>query len=291
MDDNYAWMHKKPLDWNHMRTVLAIERAGNLSRAAKTLAINQSTASRHLASLEYEIGAPLFIRSKTSMEITEAGRAVVAEAEAMESAMLSALERAERARGEVEGLIRFVAVPWIIVHVLAPRLPLFWRRYPKVEVQAIADTRERLLDKGEVDLSLRFDTRKSSRVERIPVAEIPYAVYAPVGRDPSQLPWMGFREDEFRTKVESWLLEASEEEGVRFWANDAGILWQAVRAGAGKALLPEALVGADPALVRVSETQVVRTLWVQILPEVRRLRRMSLFLDWIRGALDDALRT
>ncbi len=283
MDVYYAEMHEPRVDWNHLRTALAIERTGNLSRAAKVLGINQSTASRHLATLESEVGSALFSRSRSAMLITEAGRIIVAEAEAMESAMRSAFDRVGTALAETEGLVRVVAVPWIVGEIIVPQLIQLWRQHPRIEVQVVADTRERLLEKREVDLSLRFDPSKRADVEKIAVGTIVSAVYAGRGMDPDELPWMGFREDEYQTAVEAWLLEVSGGEPIRFWANDAALLRQAVRSGAGKALLPVLLGDNDPELRIVSDHRVERTLWVQVLPQTRRLRRISLFVAWLQG--------
>lgn len=275
-------MHKNRLDWNHLQTALTIARTGNLSKAAKALGINQSTVSRHLMSLEEQVGLPLFHRSKTAMQITEAGSIIVAEAEMMESALITAFERTGNRRSDVTGLIRYVAVPWVASYVITPRLVEFWSRFPNVEIQAIGDPRDRFLDKSEADLSLRFDTHPSPNIDKIPAAEIAYSVYARKDLDPGGLAWMGFREDEYRTLVEAWLIEAAAGTVVRFWANDAGILRQAALAGAGKALLPDFLAAGDPRLVRVLDISVTRTLWIQVLPQMRRLKRISEFIDWLR---------
>lgn len=274
-------MHSKRLDWNHLQTALAIARTGNLSKAANALGINQSTASRHLLALEDHVGLPLFHRAKTAMQITEAGSIIVAEAEVMETALLTAFERTGNRQSGVEGLIRYVAVPWVTSYVITPRLVEFWNRFPHVEIQAIGDPRDRFLDKSEADLSLRFDTHPSPNIDKIPAAEIAYSVYARQDLDPDRLPWMGFREDEYRTLVETWLLEAAVGTTIRFWANDAGILRQAVIAGAGKALLPDFLAAGDPKLMRISDISVSRTLWIQVLPQMRRLKRISEFVEWL----------
>ena len=231
--------------------------------------------------LEDQVGLPLFHRSKTAMQITEAGSIIVAEAEVMESALLTAFERTGNRRSDVEGLIRYVAVPWVVSYVITPRLTQFWDHFPHVEIQAIGDSRERFLDKNEVDLSLRFDTHPSPNIDKIPAAEIAYSVYARRDIDPERLPWLGFREDDYRTLVETWLLEAAAGTTVRFWANDAGILRQAVLTGAGKALLPDFLGAGDPRLVRVSDISLTRTMWIQVLPQSRRLKRISEFIEWL----------
>ncbi|MDE0391784.1 MAG: LysR family transcriptional regulator [Rhodospirillales bacterium] len=58
-------------------TLLAFESAarhGNFSRAARELETSQSAVSRHVARLETQLGARLFERSRTGVDLTEAGR-------------------------------------------------------------------------------------------------------------------------------------------------------------------------------------------------------------------------
>lgn len=275
-------MHNSRLHWNLLNTALAIARTGSLSKAAKSLSINQSTVSRHLLALEAQIGTLLFHRSKTSMLLTEAGQIIVGQAEVMESAALAALERTGNRKSEVEGLIRYVAVPWVTSNLIAPRLIHFWNQNPNVEIQAASDARERFLDRNEVDVSVRFDPHPGRNIDKFPAATITSSVYAKKDLDPGRLPWMGFREDERHTLVETWLIEAAAGTTIRFWANDAGVLRQAVRSGAGKALLPDILAADDPDLVRISGVEVTRTLWIQVLPGIRQLKRIAQFIDWLR---------
>ncbi|HZD52352.1 MAG TPA: LysR family transcriptional regulator [Woeseiaceae bacterium] len=49
-------------DWNDLRFVLAVARAGALTAAAKALGIDHSTAFRRLNALEARLGARLFER-------------------------------------------------------------------------------------------------------------------------------------------------------------------------------------------------------------------------------------
>jgi DNA-binding transcriptional LysR family regulator len=51
------------LDWDDLRFVLALRRAGSLGAAARLLKVEQSTASRRLTSLEAALGAQLAART------------------------------------------------------------------------------------------------------------------------------------------------------------------------------------------------------------------------------------
>ena len=51
------------LDWNDLRSFLAIARQGSLQGAARTLGVNHSTVFRRLNALEARLGVRLFDRS------------------------------------------------------------------------------------------------------------------------------------------------------------------------------------------------------------------------------------
>ena len=56
-----------------LRLFVRVARAGNFSRAAREFGMSQPSASRIIAGLENEIGAPLFIRTTRALALTQAG--------------------------------------------------------------------------------------------------------------------------------------------------------------------------------------------------------------------------
>ena len=52
---------------------LAVAKEENISKAADSLNVTQPTLSRQLMDLEYELGAPLFIRGKRKITLTDQG--------------------------------------------------------------------------------------------------------------------------------------------------------------------------------------------------------------------------
>ena len=84
------------MDWNDLRSFLAIARTGSLQGAARTLAVNHSTVFRRLNALEARLGVRLFERSARGYALTAAGEQMLASAERVEDEILG-LER--RLRG------------------------------------------------------------------------------------------------------------------------------------------------------------------------------------------------
>ena len=60
-----------------METLLAVVEHQNFTRAAVSLSMTQPAVSHHIKQLEEEIGAPLFIRNKSGLKLTNQGEIVV----------------------------------------------------------------------------------------------------------------------------------------------------------------------------------------------------------------------
>src|SRR5580692_1010799 len=69
-DDQELW---RRLDWNDVRTFLAVAECGSLNAAARLLGMTQPTISRRMEDFEYRLRAKLFDRSSRGVVLTEAG--------------------------------------------------------------------------------------------------------------------------------------------------------------------------------------------------------------------------
>lgn len=75
------------MDWNTFQYIDVIAQTGSLSKAARILAINQSTLSRHLQKFEQTSGVRVFKRSGNKYVTTEVGRHYVSRARDMRQAI------------------------------------------------------------------------------------------------------------------------------------------------------------------------------------------------------------
>ena len=65
------------MNTRHAQLVLAVVREGSFTAAAKSMFITQPTLSHQIRQIEEQLGSPIFIRSKTSVELTPAGQVYV----------------------------------------------------------------------------------------------------------------------------------------------------------------------------------------------------------------------
>ena len=87
------------LELRHLKTIRAIEQTGSLAAAAERLHLTQSALSHQIRALESYYETPLFSRSPRPMRLTEAGRRLLAGADAI----LPEIERLDRDLRQIAG--------------------------------------------------------------------------------------------------------------------------------------------------------------------------------------------
>lgn len=115
------------LDFDDLEQLTAFARCGTLSAAAEELHISQPTITRTMQRLEDDFGAPLFVRSKNSIELNETGKMAVEYARKL----LFEAENAVRSVQEFDKNLRSVNVASCAPAPLWSLLPELSARFPK----------------------------------------------------------------------------------------------------------------------------------------------------------------
>ncbi len=141
-------------DFNDYVFFAEVVRHGGFAAAGRKLRIPKSRLSRRIAALEARLGARLLERSSRRFRVTEVGEAFYARCRAMIEEAEQAEALVSRAQSEPQGLVRF-ASPSGFIEELAPRIPVFLTRHPKVRLQIIVADQPVDLIGGRIDLALR----------------------------------------------------------------------------------------------------------------------------------------
>jgi DNA-binding transcriptional LysR family regulator len=133
----------------------AVAEAGNFARAADVLGLTPSGVSRAIARLEARIGIRLFDRSPRAVTLTDEGRRFHAQLMPLLASIEEVATDAAGAGATASGKLRINVDPWFARMVLAPRLPEFLARYPRVSIDLLVSNHREDMMTG-ADVAIRF---------------------------------------------------------------------------------------------------------------------------------------
>lgn len=157
----------------HVEGFLEVARLGSVSRAAKRLYVTQPTLTARLHALERDVGAELFIRTRSGMRLTDAGRAFLPYAERGVRAFLDGKRVIDETNLGLAGQLLLAAAPAASTYLLPAVLEKFVGRHPRVEVTVRTGHSEEVLQmvlKDQVQLGIGRALRHPD-IEVIPFRE------------------------------------------------------------------------------------------------------------------------
>ncbi|WP_249977477.1 LysR family transcriptional regulator [Vreelandella olivaria] len=153
------------IDSTALRYFEAAAEYQSVRHAAQALNISASSVSRQIAGLEDRLGIPLFERCPRGLILTSAGELLLFHVKQS----IRELEYAQRAIREMAGVsvtkFRVALVETAARGILADVMRGFWQENPRVKVSlTVAGSAEvvQLLERGEADLALAFDTPRET---------------------------------------------------------------------------------------------------------------------------------
>ncbi|MFF2200245.1 LysR substrate-binding domain-containing protein [Streptomyces sp. NPDC058145] len=150
------------MELRHLQHFVAVAEDQHFTRAAERLMVSQSGLSASIRALERELRAPLFVRTTRRVTLTEAGRALLVEAERILAQVRSAHEAVAAVQGVLRGTLALGTEQCIAgVHV-AGLLAAFRRLHPDVEIRLRQTGSGALSEEvaaGRLDLAFAYRTQ------------------------------------------------------------------------------------------------------------------------------------
>jgi DNA-binding transcriptional LysR family regulator len=273
------------LDVRRMKVLREVAARGSFSAAAEALSFTQSAISQHVAALERETGTKLVERSPRGVRPTEAGRALVAHADAILARIEAAEEELAAIKGLRGGRLRLACFQSAGATLVPRAVAEFHARHPDVDLGMIEaepeDAREPLRS-GEIDLALVYDFDSlpgmlDDELELTHLIDDPYDVVVPQSHrlakrrgvklaDFADEPWVASTSiSGCRRITERVCQEAGFEPRIAFEADETLAAQSLVAAGVGVSLLPRlALTTVHPGVVARSlgRRAPVRRIWI-----------------------------
>ncbi|MFG3164838.1 LysR family transcriptional regulator [Streptomyces sp. NPDC048232] len=168
------------MELRHLQHFVAVAEDQHFTRAAERLLVSQSGLSASIRALERELRAPLFVRTTRRVTLTEAGRALLGEAERILAQVRSAHEAVAAVQGVLRGTLSLGAEQCIAGVPVAGLLAGFRRLHPDVEIrlrQAGSGELAEEVAAGRLDLAFAYRTQADAeQLRSVPLSGEPMTV-------------------------------------------------------------------------------------------------------------------
>jgi DNA-binding transcriptional LysR family regulator len=277
------------MDWDDLRTFLAIARHGTLSAAARALGVTQPTMGRRLAAMEQRTGARLLQRLPGRYALTALGESVLGHAERIEAEALAA-ERTISGRDiALEGVVRLTTVDTLAARIIAPALAVLQCSHPGIVVELLPDTRHLSLSKREADIAVRMSRFEGHEIYARRVGGLALGIYSAQswldrGCDPRLVTVL---EDQSHLPEAEWLRALYPKAPIAFRSNSRNVHLWAIRSGSGIGALARFRGDEEPDLVRLNTDtpDLVRDIWLGVHSDMRHMPRIRAVIDAVTEAM------
>lgn len=249
-------------DATDLDALVALARYGSLSAAAKKRSIAVSTLSRRIDAAEARLGLKLVERHASGVRLTAAGQQIAASAEPLSSQLDRIAQLASvLAAGATLRPVRLSATEFIVSDVLAPQLPALLGSVAAIAVDLRSEPDVVSLAARDADIAVRMvrPVGASLVIRKQPALGLSlYASRAYLGvRAPDALDLGRERllayDDSYGALPETaWIAANGLSQQVVMRSGSTRALLTAVLAGAGIALLPDAIAQRQPDLVALA---------------------------------------
>ncbi|URZ14402.1 LysR family transcriptional regulator [Clostridium felsineum] len=146
-----------------LREFIMLSKNLNFSETAKQLYITQSVLSKHIVSLENEVGAALLTRNHRNVELTEVGKLFLVEATAIVNQYDSGIKKIKTSIKDFEKELKIGYLYEHTKNLLVPTVHSFRQKFPNTKLTLMAGLYETLppqLKNNTVDLILTLNLDK-----------------------------------------------------------------------------------------------------------------------------------
>lgn len=274
------------MDLRRLGLFVAVADHGTITAAARAEHLAQPAASLALRELEAEVGAALFVRTRTRAVLTPAGEALLGPARQVLRDVVTAAAAVAAVTGLLAGRLDVVSLPSLEADPLAAFVGRFRSQHPSVAVHisssaSTSELVEQILS-GDAEVGItdhrrgkrRGDPRDQAdeRLERVRVATQDLVAVSPPGSAGAGRPLairdlarLGLVVTPAGTSLRTVLDQALDEHGLH-----ADV---AVESAQREALVPLVLAGAGTSIVPASTAERNASHGIVVRPLMPRLRR------------------
>lgn len=282
------------VNWDELRYLLAVRRAGSLLAAARALGVDKATVSRRIGSLETTLGVRLFDRRPDGYRLTPHGERTLAAADELDGTVAALVAELSDARGDEGGRVHLSVPQFFASEVLLPAVSRFREAHPRIELVINASSSMLNIAQREAEVGLRNvkPDQLSVTVRRVGVLGMAFYASKPYldrrgkpteARHLADHDLIGWASTFTQAKALLWANDFGTRVLTR--VNDAAVMCDAAVSDLGIAVLPCVLGDGRPELVRLEALGTSRDPIYAVAPgELRRSGRVRAVIDLVASA-------
>lgn len=256
------------MNWDDLRFFLALARARTASATGRELGVKHTTVARRIKALEQGLGTRLFDHLPDGYALTPAGENLYQNALVME-------EQAQAVERQVFGLdaqlcgdLKLTASHDVFNHLVIPRLGIFRKAYPDINLQLLSSTGLADLSARQADIALRLTPKPPDYLIGKKVMPLGIGIYA--SEKYLQNNQSGDQLVLWNDEIEKpeWAQQHFPEAQVAIRANDVTTLLACLEAQMGISMLPCYIGDTAPGLRRLDLALAPSTWGVWVLSHV-----------------------
>jgi DNA-binding transcriptional LysR family regulator len=284
-------------DWDDLRLLLAVKKAGTIRGAAELCRLSAPTLSRRIDGLEAVLGEKLVERMTSGCSMTPAGERVAAWADQM-SEVAAQIERSRDLRMP-EGVVRINTDEWLSFFLMA-RSGEFKELYPNIDLEILTSHAPFSLTRREADISLRPARPETGDLVTRRIGSFGFGLYASIGYAKDNhtawsseswgaLAFVGFDESRAHFPAEAFIKNLPGAPSPWLRCSYALGIYDGVLAGAGIGILADFAAQNERRLVAIKTgiPELQQEIWMTFHQALRGSPRISAVAGWLSEQFRD----
>ena len=281
------------MDWNYIKSFLAIAETGSLEQAAQKIRVSSTTVFRHIHALEEQAGARLFDRIRGQYNLTDAGTEMLVPARQIMNSFDIINTTISGADALPAGLVRITAPTSFSYFFLPDHLARFQERWPDIEIELLASNQEFNMTQRYADIAVRVAANPPEHLVGKEIRTLEWGIYGASDKyAPARLddllyePFIGASGTLASHSPYKWL-DAKGMKPQKQKTDDLIAMAHLARAGCGLACLPSDIALPGLRLLAPLPEITANKLWVLTHPDLRNISRIRETMRWISKSLKD----
>ncbi|WP_028035406.1 LysR substrate-binding domain-containing protein [Chelativorans sp. J32] len=162
------------MELKQLKYLLSVSELGSFSKAAVVLSVAQPVLSRHIRSLEEELGVELLHRTGRGIVVSDAGKVVVDHARSIMASIGAISADIDTLRSDPSGRISIGMPPTAGSVLTAPLIERFHEEYPRIRLKVQEGYSGHVLEwlsTGRIDVAILYNAPKTSTLMTEPLIE------------------------------------------------------------------------------------------------------------------------